>query len=37
LLLSRLVLEDVPVLDQDPVLDPEDVHRDQVRGRPDPQ
>ena len=36
LLLSRLVLDDVPVLDEDPILDPEDVRRDPVHGRPEP-
>src|SRR6267154_1005831 len=36
LLASRLVLDDVPMLDEDPVLDPEDVCRDPVHGRPEP-
>src|SRR6476661_7350459 len=36
LLLSRLVLDDVPVFDKDTILDPEDVRRDPVRGRPEP-
>src|SRR5437868_6105305 len=36
LLLSRLVLDDVPMLDEDSVLDPEDVRRDPVHGRPEP-
>src|SRR5258708_25326624 len=36
LLLSRLVLDDVPVFDKDAVLDPEDVRRDPVHGRPEP-
>src|SRR5882757_401108 len=36
LLLSRLVLDDVPVLDRDTILDPEDVRRDPVHGCPEP-
>src|SRR5713101_3539964 len=36
LLLSRLVLDDVPVFDKDTILDPEDVRRDPVHGRPEP-
>src|SRR5882757_3202120 len=35
LLLSRLVLDDVPMLDEDPVLNPKDVRRDPVDGRPE--
>src|ERR1700732_3076511 len=35
LLLSRLVLYDVPVFDKDTILDPEDVRRDPVHGRPE--
>src|SRR5438552_6847824 len=36
LLLSRLVLDDVPVFDKDTILDPEDVRRDPVHGCPEP-
>src|SRR6267142_4891050 len=36
LFLSRLVLDDVPMLDEDPIVDPEDVHHDPVRGCPEP-
>src|SRR5712671_6521981 len=36
LLLSRLVLDDVPVFDKDTLLDPEDVRRDPVHGCPEP-
>src|SRR6266404_4732117 len=33
---DRLVLNDVPMLDEDPILDPKDVRRDPVHGRPEP-
>src|SRR5262245_48899569 len=36
LLPGRLVLDDVPVLDESSVLDAEDVRRDPVRRRPEP-
>src|SRR5438132_4092298 len=36
LLLSRLVLDDVPVFDKNTILDPEDVRRDPVHGCPEP-
>ena len=35
--MSRLVLDEVPMLDEDPVLDPEDVRRDPVDGAPKPE
>src|SRR5262249_58415536 len=33
--LRRLVLDDVPVLDEDPILNAQDVRSDPVRGRPE--
>src|SRR6516162_435307 len=36
LLPGRLVLDDIPVLDEDSVLDSEDVRSDPVRRRPEP-
>src|SRR5438445_11292768 len=35
LLVSRLVLDDVPMLDEDPILYPEDVRRNPVYGCPE--
>src|SRR5438132_27888 len=36
LLFCRLVLDDVPVFDKDTILDPDDVRRDPIHGRPEP-
>src|SRR6516164_4253705 len=36
LLPGRLILDDIPVLDEESVLDAEDVRRDPVRRRPEP-
>src|SRR5260370_25770532 len=36
LILSRLVLDDIPMLDEDTIHDPEDVRRDPVHGWPEP-
>src|SRR5260370_420321 len=36
LLLSRLILDDIPVFDKNTILDPEDVCQDPIHGCPEP-